>query len=76
MKTPSVQAAHAILDYLMTKAGMTGKTRKTSIRVPHKELVPESEDYDDLDLVITIETDWEQTQDGEADFTYEDETSN
>jgi hypothetical protein len=55
----------------MTKAGTTGETKKYQIRIPHKELVPESEEYDDVDLVITIETDWEQTKDGDADLTDE-----
>ena len=75
MRDPNVQAVHAAVDYLLTKAGMTGKNKTIEIRIPHKELVPESEEYDDVDLVITIKTDWEQSKDGEADFTDDIEIS-
>lgn len=45
----------------MMEAGMKGETKKIRFRVPHRELVPEDYEFEDIDLVITVETEWEQS---------------
>lgn len=71
MRNETAQTAHAMLDLILTKAALGGKIGKMTIRVPHRELVPDSEEYEDVDIVVTLETKWEQTEDGESKITSE-----
>lgn len=69
MRDQNVQTAHAILDLLLTKAAISGKVGNYKLRIPHYQLVPDSFEYEDVDIIVTIQTDWEQTKDGEPEIT-------
>lgn len=71
MRNQNVLNAHAMLDLILTKASLGGKVGKMTLRIPHSELVPELDEYEEIDIVITLETKWEQTEDGKANLTSE-----
>jgi len=60
-----------MLDLILTKAALNGKIGKMTLRIPHNQLVPESEEFEDIDIIVTLETNWEQSKDGESEITSE-----
>lgn len=56
------EAAHKILDYLLTKAAVSGKAGKSTFNIPYLELINkltiEDLEHEDLDLQISIRMKW------------------
>lgn len=58
---PGNAAAHRILEYLLTKAAVTGKAKKATIKIPYKDLVqdwPNHVGYENVDFILEIKTRW------------------
>lgn len=70
-KNQDVQTAHAMLDLILTKAALGGKVGKMTLRIPHRFLVPHSVEFEEIDVIVTLETKWEQTKNGESEITSE-----
>lgn len=61
-----VAKAHAILDYLITEAAVSGKIHKSTYRIPYLDLKKHIEledfEFEDLDLQIFIRLKWVETE--------------
>jgi hypothetical protein len=58
-----ILSAHRVLEYALTKAAVSAKLTKTTLRIPYKELlhsIGQSTDKE-IDLVLTIDTAWDET---------------
>lgn len=69
-ESQSVLSAHRVLEFVLTKAAVSAKTHKTTLRIPYKELLASigKETDNNIDLVLTLETSWdESTADAESD---------
>jgi hypothetical protein len=57
-------AAHSVLQYVITKALLEGKTYSTNVKIPITDIVDEYEEIDiapdakDLVLVVNISSEW------------------
>ena len=53
-------SAHRILEYLLTKAVVTGDAKNASIKIPYQDLAQDWEgaEHDDVDLIVEIKTKW------------------
>jgi hypothetical protein len=59
----NIQNIHTVLEILITKAALTGKTLGSTIRIPYKdlsELIGKSENKD-IDLVLTFSLEWDES---------------
>lgn len=58
----ALQVPHSVLNYLLTKAAVSGKVAKTTLRVPYADLVASvgKSTTKEADLVITIEMSWDE----------------
>lgn len=59
----SLQAVHRVLEYLMTKAALTGQLKGTKVRIPYNELMAATGTvkYKDIDLIVKIDFEWDET---------------
>lgn len=63
--------AHAILDYLISQAVLSGKTGETKLSIPMTDFMSEHEgvkftdDASDVVLTVTITTNWDANDDVE-----------
>lgn len=60
----SLLSAHRVLEYLMTKAAVSGKTLNSTVRVPFSELASSvgKTDFENVDLVIKFDLSWEKSK--------------
>jgi hypothetical protein len=64
-------SAHRVLEYLLTKAAVTGQLKSTKVRIPYKELAASigSTEAQALDLIVKIDLEWdEQKTDEEVEM--------
>ncbi len=63
----SITTAHTVLDYALTKAAVSGKLTRSVLRVSYKDLMKSiGQPCDkDVELIVTIELAWDETQEGE-----------
>ncbi len=68
----AVAKIHAILDYLITEAAVSGKVHKATYRIPYLDLKQSIEaedfDYEDLDLEVRIRLKWVETEENLEEF--------
>lgn len=69
----SMMSVHRVLEYLMTKAAITGELKGTTVRIPYKELAHTvgKDSNKDVDLVITIGLSWDSHTSGIKDIVAE-----
>lgn len=60
----SVMTAHKVLEYALTKAAVSAKLTKTSLRIPYKDLLASIGQTTDknIDLILKFEMSWEQPE--------------
>lgn len=58
-----VASAHKVLEFALTKAAVSAKLTKTTLRIPYKELLISigKETTKDIDLILTIDMAWDET---------------
>lgn len=63
----TIASAHKVLEYALTKAAVSGKLTKTTLKIPYSELLESIGQKSDrsLDLIVTIELNWDETNDDE-----------
>lgn len=72
MSNENVAALHKVLHYLLTKAAVSGKTGKTTVRIPINDLAETVGETDnrDVDLVVKISLSWDE---GSPDATVDEQ---
>lgn len=57
----SIHSVHKVLEILLTKAAISSKPQKSTIRIPYKELLASigQETTKEFDLVVTIQMNWD-----------------
>lgn len=70
------QSAHRVLEYLLTKAAVSGKLSSTKIRIPYAELATSigSVESKPIDLIVDIKLEWVEN-DGDTESAVEMEGS-
>lgn len=58
----SIMAAHRTLQFLLTKAAISGKVHKTSLRIPFSDLAASvgQQKSADYDLIVTFNLSWDE----------------
>jgi hypothetical protein len=58
----ALQSAHKVLEYLLTKAALTGKLKNTKIRIPYSDLAKSigSNDVKNVDLIVKFQLQWDE----------------
>jgi hypothetical protein len=72
----NASAAHRVLEYLMTKAALTGKLKSTTIRVPYNELAASCgapEKYKNVDLLVKLDFEWVESGNTELEIDFDTE---
>lgn len=61
----TMQAAHSLLELLITKATISGKLTNSSIKIPYSELTASvgQQRFKDVNLVIQFNLNWEASND-------------
>lgn len=60
----STHSAHKVLELLLTKAAISSKPQKSTVRISYKDLLASIGQQTDknFDLVIKIEMDWDEVE--------------
>lgn len=60
----SLQAVHRVLEYLLTKAALTGQLKGTTVRIPYNELMAGvgQTKFRDTDLIVKIDFEWDEAR--------------
>ncbi len=65
----SLQAPHTILEYLITKAAVSGKVSSSTVRIPFADLAASvgKDQQHDSELVIEINLSWDRSPETEKE---------
>jgi len=60
----SLLSVHRVLEYLITKATVSGKLKSTKIRIPYSELADSvgQKSYKNVDLIVKIDFEWDESK--------------